>query len=185
MEAKQISGCSLPSSGSFTFQDDYGVIYEVEWDTTASGLDITTITKQPRIWGETGDGFRDGNVLFRRGLISSHRQIIRSDPDGYVIVSEGTSQQVGYYQSNFPCGPLPTDPFCYHLDCALADEIEALAACGPRWTDPENPDDDIVAWGTVMETAGDVEAVSQQLFQWVDVWGNDDDLVSTCPPGTG
>jgi hypothetical protein len=56
MEAKANPQCSLPPSGSFVFQDNYDIIYEVSWTTTASGFDITIITKQPRVWGQPDQG---------------------------------------------------------------------------------------------------------------------------------
>jgi hypothetical protein len=117
-------------------------------------------------------------------LISSQRQIIANTDSGYIIVSEGHNQEIGFYQASFPCGPLPTDPFCYHLNCGITDQIEFIANCGPRWTDPDNPNDLIVTWGDVEITVGGVIQITAQLFQWIDVWSDDEVIDSTCPDGT-
>lgn len=181
MEAKTKSGCSFPSSGSISYRDDYDIIYYVTWETTNSGLDITTVIHDGRVPGQVADGYRDGYALFRRGLITIKRQIIVITDVGYTIISEGDSQEIGYFQSTFPCGPRFVDPFCYHLDNAMSSDVEIVVSCGPRWTDPDVVADDDVTWGDVDLTDGLVVAESIQNFQWVDVWGQTDDLQSTCP----
>lgn len=158
--------------------DSYGVIYNSVWSTTASGFDITTTIKQPRVWGEANQGYKQGHALFRRGLVSVDRQIIAVGTDGYTIVAEGGQQDVQFFQSSFPCGPKPTDPFCYHFNNWATDEAEENVVCGPRWTDPDEDND--VVWGDVADSDGTVTTSSPELFQWVDVWGNDEELVGTC-----
>lgn len=177
---KSQRGCSTPASGNFVFQDDYGIIYRVSWETSRSGFDITTVIQDPRVPGEPGQGYKVGNALFRRGIVTVDRQILVDTADGYLIQSAGGSQHVDFFQSSFPCGPKPVDPFCYHVDNPLSEETDFIVTCGPRWTDPDEDIDDIVAWGDVDETGGLVVPASMQLFQWVNVWGQDDALQSTC-----
>lgn len=181
MEATAKRGCSFPPSGTLTYHDEYGVIYEVSWETTRSGLDVTTVTKDPRVPGQEASGYVVGHALFRRGTVTVDRDVIAADGDGYVIVASGGSQTVETFQSSFPCGPAAVDPFCYHLNNAITDDIDMPAACGPRWTDPEDDDDDVVSWGEVAATDGEVSQLTMQLFMWINVWGQDDELQSTCP----
>lgn len=180
MEAKVRRDCSVPATGNFVYQDEYGIVYRVSWETSRSGFDITTMIQDPRVPSQAPAGFRQGRVLFRRGLVTVDRQILQDTDDGYLIVSTGGSQEVGFFQTSFPCGPQPVDPFCYHLSNCVVDEIDLIMVCGPRWTDPDEGDDDIVAWGDVDVTDGLVISESPQLFQWVDVWSQDDSLQSTC-----
>lgn len=179
METQTFQLCSLPPSGSFIFKDSYDIIYEITWTTGPSGLDMNLVTKQPRVWGQPEEGFIRNHIEFRRGLISSQRQVIAQSGSDIVIVAEGGDQQIDIYQATFPCGPLPIDPFCYHFDCGVTDEVEFVVNCGPRWTDPDNPDDLIVSWGDV-DISGEVIALTSQLFQFIDVWANDEDITSTC-----
>jgi len=158
-EAKPLDNCRLPAAGAVFYRDPTGTLYEVSW-TTAAYLDITTITKQPYVWGEdpqlpAAPPVRAG-ALWRRGLITVQRQLLAGHPSGYVIVSEGANQYIGDYQDSFPCGPQPLDCFCYHLDSAVADDVSALITAGARWTDPDNPTGVAVTWG-----AG---------FAWIDAW---------------
>lgn len=177
---KSKRGCSTPPSGTFVYQDEYGIIYRVSWETTRSGLDITTIIQDPRVPGQPDQGYKQGKAMFRRGLVTVDRQILRDTDDGYMILSAGGVQEIDFFQHSFPCGPKPVDPFCYHLNNPMSDEVDAVVTCGPRWTDPDEPGDDVVAWGDVEETDGLVVAESAQLFQWVDLWTNSDNLQSTC-----
>lgn len=182
MEAKPKSEYSLPSSGSFRYVDDYKTIYEVTWETTTSGLDITTVTKVPYVWGQPDTGYRRGTALFRRGIVTTHRQIIANDPTGYVIRSEGFTQAVDFFQVNFPCGAQPYDPFGYHLNNGVSDSDDLIVTCGPRWADPDEAGDDNVSWGDISATGGDLVDITAQSFQWIDAWSNDEVLDSTCPP---
>lgn len=166
MESKPLTGCSFPSSGHTLFRDEYGTLFETTWNTAGDGkLDITTVMRQPYVWGEQPSGpfFRNG-VLFRRGVITTTRQLIAAHPSGYEIVSEGSEQVVGEYQDNFPCEAQPTDPFCYHLDSQVDDQMEIRVTQGPRYADPDAPDN---------VTQGPTEgAITWGNIQWTDVWGN-------------
>lgn len=157
MEVLSNPECTQPTSGSFNYIDDYGVRYEVSWQTTASGLDITTIIKQPFVWGETNSGYVVGHALFRRGMVSVQRQIFTDNDDGYTLVSEGSSQTISVYQDSFPCGPAPSDPFCYHLNNCATDDVDCPVITGPHWSDPNDPGDDGGSWGDGTST-------------WIDIW---------------
>lgn len=180
MEAQTKRGCSFPGSGSFVYQDAYDIIYRTSWETTRSGLDITTIIQDPRVPGQIQQARRDGRTLFQRGLVTIDRQILVDTDDGYMILSSGGSQEVEFFQTSFPCGPKPIDPFCYHLDNLFSETIAGVVTCGPRWTDPDVVADDVVTWGDVDQTDGLVVAESAQLFQWVSIWDQSDALESTC-----
>ena len=44
---------------------------------------------------------------------------------GYTILAEGCEQNVDTFQSNFVCGDdFPSDPFAFHIDCDVLDELE-------------------------------------------------------------
>src|SRR4051794_13013206 len=102
MEAKTLSGGLLPPTGGLFYRDPAGTLYEVDWFTTADAkIDITTVTKQPYVWGEDPGvaalpSVRDG-ALWRRGTVTIQRQILAAHPSGYEIVSEGSSQVVADY----------------------------------------------------------------------------------------
>lgn len=180
MEAKTKPEYGFPPSGSARYIDDYGVIYEVSWETTLSGLDITTIVRQPHVWGEADQGFVRGTTLFRRGLVSVQRQIIASDGGDYVIRSEGGEQSIDVFQASFPCGPKLTDPFGYHLNNYVTEDAAFLVTCGPRWADPDEAADDSVTWGDISVTGGGLVDLTPQSFAWIDVWNNDEQVDSTC-----
>ena len=131
------------------------------WATTIDAyIDMTTITRQPYVWGEdpslpAATPVRSG-ALWRRGIITTQRQLLAAHPDGYVIVSEGTEQHVGDYQDSFPCGQQPEDHFCYHLDSAVADDVTGIISSGARWTDPADQTGEAITWGNG--------------FAWVNIW---------------
>lgn len=180
MESTPKRNCSLPASGRLSYVDDYGIWYEVSWETTTSGLDITTVTKQPRVWGQADQGQKRGTILYRRGIITTTRQILVDSSTGYIIRSTGHTQEIGLFQVNFPCGPKPIDPFCYHLNGGIVDDIENVVTCGPRWTDPDELNDNNVGWDDV-SSGGIITPVLQQSMQFIDVWSNSENVVSTCP----
>lgn len=181
-ETKELANCSLKTSGKFVYQDEHGVIYDVSWSTATNGdLDITTITKNPVVWGESPAHKYVNNVLFCRGTITTERQILRVVDGGYVIAAEGSQQVIDFFQATFPCGPKPTDPFCYHYNNAIADDVSSIVGCGPHFTDPSNPDDNLIVWADVhADGTTFLSDPSKRAFQWVNVWNNDDDLTGTC-----
>lgn len=177
MEVKARPDCAMPNSGSFTYQDEYEIIYEVSWQQSLKGLDITTVVKDPRIPGVQQTGFVRNHAIYRHGLISIERMVIATVDAGYMIVSAGGTQEEGDIQVSFPCGPRPIDPFCHHLGNPYVDDVTNVITCGTRWTDP---DVDVgVSWDDV-DTGGVTVSVTQQSFQWTDVWNNDVHTQSTC-----
>lgn len=150
MEAKLTP--SLPPSGQFTYRDQYDTIYEVSWHTTlgpgrgVGQLDITTVIKQPYVWGQPDSGVVHDHTLFRRGIVTAHRQVLSLHQSGYMIVSEGTDQSIQLFQASFPCGPQPGNPFLYHLNSRVVDELDARVVDGPRWADPASDGDAALTW---------------------------------------
>lgn len=127
------SGCSLPSTGSFKYKDDYDIIYEVSWVVVEGITDIITVTKDPRIPGIDSSGYVKDGAVYRKGVITTIRQIIVNN----IVEAEGTEQIVGYYQSNLKCGDVRFEnPFAYGIDCAFQDNVEVFVSNGPRWIDP-------------------------------------------------
>jgi len=162
----------IAESGHIFTEDEYKAQYVVDWETVRGDLDITTEIRQPYVWGEEPDGFVKNNILFRRGMITVKRQIIRPLDEGYMIVAEGSSQYIDYIRMNYPCGGGPTDPFTYHCNCSVLDEIECIVTEGSRWADPDNPEDTDIIWGD-METDGSlVPTTDDVLIEWDDVWSN-------------
>jgi hypothetical protein len=171
---------TIPDQGTVFFQDEYGIIYESFWEIVNSRMDITTVTKSPRVWGEDPEGFIQNRRVFRKGIITTIRQILEINEDGtYIIIGEGSEQKVDFFQTTFGCGDeRPEDRFCYHLDCAITEDVQPLVTEGTRWTDPENPDDDEVVWpDLVVDSAGivigsDLSGISgDTIFEFIDVWG--------------
>ena len=178
-----------PPSGSIFYRDDYGTLYTVEWETTdyegVELLDFTTIIKQPYVPGEEPSGEIIDRQVFRRGVCTIQRQIFAMTEDGYVVVAEGESQTICNIQTTFRCAAGPTDPFLYHLDSYVCDEVTSVVTCGPRFTDPDEPDDDHVRFPDVAADGSVIYDPLEQPFQFVDVWANEEDLISVCEPETG
>lgn len=177
----------FPPSGSIFFKDIYSQLYNVEWETILHDglelLDFTTVVKIPYVWGQIDEGFIKDKQVFRRGICMTQRQIFAPAIDGYEIVAEGESAIICIFQSTFSCGTAPTDPFRHHLDQALCDQIEGIVACGPRFADPAEPNDDEVLFSEISLTGAIVEIPCSQPFQFVDVWKNDETLTAVCNPG--
>ena len=185
-----ISDGEIPDSilpeGSVYWKDEYDVIHEINWVYQDNFIDILAVTKSPHVWGEEDSGYMSGYQVFRRGIITSVRQIIRINDDGtYEIRGEGSTQKIDYFRTNVLCGEQPfVDNFCYHLDCIMSDKVDTQVVCGPRWVPCE---DDEVQWPMlVLDSSGTVVGteVSEnvQPFAWVNVWGNqeEDDLTGVC-----
>lgn len=183
-------GLEIDPEGRVHFKDEYGVIYEMEWVVTDDILDILFTTKQPRVWGEPASGFVRNRQVFRKGIITTIRQIIRAETDGsYTIIGQGSDQKVDTFVSNVICGEEPfVDNFCFHLDCYVTDEIEFDVLCGPRWV---GCDDNTVQWSElVTNSSGDVISFATpedvQPFQWIDVWDTEpDDITGICVTNLG
>lgn len=92
-------------------------------------IDISWTTMEPRVWGRQAQGFIQNKKIFREGMITASRQVIKIEPSGDTsILAEGYEQWVGFFQTNFSCGddPLPEDPFIYHYSCAITDDVEMI-----------------------------------------------------------
>ncbi len=158
-----------PASGKFTYQDDYGQIYTSQWEPTSDGgTDYTTIIEQPYVWGELPEGEIVNQQLFRRGIRTIHRQVLRDVEGGVELVLEGYTQETALIQTSFHCSTAPIDPFKFHIDQMIRDDLTILVSDGPRFADPDNPDDVVAIWGTV-NMDGSVNSTSDSL-QWIDVW---------------
>lgn len=176
---------SIGSEGSVRYKDDYGVIHESTWVYVDNIMDIYTVTKLPHVWGEPDTGYVKNGRVYRRGIITTTRQIIRVESDGSpTIRGEGSTQEVGYFQTNVVCGDVPyIDDFCFHFDCMVTDEVRSMVVCGTRWVDCQ---DDMVEWPHLSTgSGGSVNGIilsGKQPFQWVNVWGNDEsgDITAVC-----
>ncbi len=159
-------------SGTLFYADDYGQQYHVEWSTSNGIIDITTITMQPYVWGEEAKGYIENNILYRYGIVSVIRQLLKPLTSGYEIISEGYSQSKEYFRTNFNCVQGPSDDFKYHLNCGLVDEEYFITTEGSHWSTGE--DDDMSTWydvdtgGTGIDLTGDT--YPSEEMTWVDVW---------------
>jgi hypothetical protein len=125
----------LPPSGEFFFVDSYGIIHEASFETDSNRVDITFTTRDPRVWNEDPTGSikktNGGNRVFRRGTVTTCRTIselpdpIPNQPQFAKILADGCTQEIATFQSTFGCGDkLPKEPFAFHLECGLVDELE-------------------------------------------------------------
>lgn len=161
----------IQPSGHIFFVDEWTQQYVVDWRTVGTNIDITSEIRQPYIWGEEPQGYVDNHIVYRYGMITIHRQILKPLSNGYEIIAEGVSFYEDYIQMNFPCGGGPTDPFVYHLDCALLDVPYFKVLIGPHWADPDDPDDDTAVWGDLDITGAPVTLTAGlQPLEWIDVW---------------
>lgn len=161
---------SYPPSGSLFFVDSYGTQYSSQWETVDGLLDITCITSEPQVWGQTQKGsISNRSNVFREGVITVERQVIQPTSTGYIIIADGVSQYVDMIRVTWPCGQQPSDPFAIHLDSEVGDDVGLLVGNGSCWTDISDSSEPSVVWGTV-GLAG-TEAGSGQVLDWVNVWG--------------
>jgi len=173
----------LPN-GSYYYKDQYGVIYEGIWNykLDISGLyrtlDISYSIKSPGVWGEDPDGYLDGLAVFRKGIITNTRKVIRVYLDGsYEVTYEVCEQKIGFFQTNLLCGEdRYVDNFCFHLDCNITDEVDSFVLCGTRWTEVG---DTQVEWPELsLDSSGVNGYLSNpgkvQPFIFMDVWNNDE-----------
>jgi len=166
----------MNQTGNIFYKDEYDQIYEVSWETIGGSIDITTITKQPYVWNQKREGYIKNRTLFRKGIITVHRQVLKTTTDGYIIVAEGASQYVDYFQATFPCEVGPVDVFKHHLDCVTLDEEEIVINDGPRWADPGISNDDYVLWreinpdGSVVGESSTAVTAGTEAIEWLDVW---------------
>lgn len=115
----------FPPSGQYLFVDEYGIIYDGMFEVFGDRIDITQVKRDPRVAGEPDSGYVENRRVFRRGTVTTCRQIMEGSDTSVTILAEGSEQVIETFQSNFVCGdPRPSDPFAYHLDCGVIDELE-------------------------------------------------------------
>jgi hypothetical protein len=126
---------------------------------------------QPYVWGARQDGYVKDGILYRLGIITVIRQIIKVISCGYEIVADGSSQYTDYVQMNYPCGGGPVDTFMHHLDYIVSDNTESRIVDGSNWSDP----DDLVntaVWCDVDEFGECSSSATETTLSWTDVWTN-------------
>jgi len=163
----------MKPDGSLLYKDEYEQIYKIDWSTIGAVIDITTIIQQPYVWGEAPKGYIENGVLFRYGVISVIRQIIKPLEIGYMIVAEGISQYKDYVQMNYPCQIGFQDDFKFHLTNNISDEVRMIISSVSRWADPDVPVDENAIWGDVYDGGTEVEFTAtggSDVLTWVDVW---------------
>jgi len=163
----------MKPSGSVFYKDDYDTIFRIEWQTVGAVIDLTTMTFQPYIWGKTKQGYIQNGILFRLGIITIHRHVIKPIIDGYEIIAEGVSQYTDYVQMNFPCETGPIDLFKHHLNSQIIDEVGIKILEGSHWADPDDPDDIDAIWGDINLNGSSLELTGiggLDILQWIDVW---------------
>lgn len=163
----------MKPSGSVFYQDEYDTIYKIDWETIGNVIDITSIIETPYVWGKSRSGYRKGLTLYRYGMISVQRQLIRPLNDGYEIVAEGSAAYEDYIQMNYNCGRVPSDIFKHHLNYVVADEIECRSILGTHWADPEEPEDVDCTWADVGLLGTDESphlSAGYDVLVWLDVW---------------
>lgn len=160
-------------SGNIFYKDHYDTIYRIEWATVGTVIDFTIITMQPYVWGKPHEGYVLNGILFRLGIVTVQRQVLRVFDGGYEIVAEGSSQYEDFIQMNFPCETGPIDNFRYHLNCSVVDEVNCKVLEGPHWADPDDPEDADAIWGDLSPDGSslDVTATGElDILEWTDVW---------------
>lgn len=160
----------MQSQGTIFFKDDYDVVYHTTWETIGGVLDVTSTVGSPIVWGEQASGYQLNGILYRRGIITITRQVLRPLANGYEIVAEGVSQFIDFIQMNYPCQPGPQDNFKYHLNNPLVDQTEIVVTDGPHWADPDVSTDADMVWGD-LDSGGSPVPISGTVLEFIDVWG--------------
>ena len=129
--------CEIPATGHIKYKDSYGIIYVADWEYYNNTIDITWTTYDPHIPGENPSGFMIGMQVYRKGIITTTRQIIErleTSTNGEYdidITLESTVQVVDYFRTTFDCGDeVAKDTFKYHLDCGITDDLEIETGSG-------------------------------------------------------
>lgn len=167
----------FPDDGSFTYKDDYGIIYEIMWETLpdkkkpVSYLDFVTVKKDPRRLGISSDAGRVKNrQLYADGTVSITRQLFTNKNDGTIVLTaEGYEESFNEFQSTFLCGKQFVNPFVNQLDTPITEEIDGLVDAGPHWADPDldNTSAEDTWWADVDDSA----ATTGGRLTWIDVFG--------------
>ena len=165
-----IGPTAFPSKGSFSYKDEYDIVYEINWDTipdrrnkALSYIDFLTIIKDPRIWGKT-DRKRKyiGRELHYEGTISTTRLVFTKTPDRIWLSAEGAEQVVGQFQVSYLCNSPYTDPSVYKLDNSITEQPEGVVKSGPAWASAEG-DTSSSIWADPTGTIG--------AMTWISIFG--------------
>jgi hypothetical protein len=152
----------MNSEGEIFYRDEYDQIYKSAWETDSFGqIDISTTIYQPYVWGRPDQGFVKNGQLFRLGVITEQRQLIRQMNGVYEVLASGANQYVDYFQTTFICESGPYDNFKHKLDCYFIDTDDYTVGIGPSWAEPEGSSGSI--WG-------DPDVQTDQDLVWLDVW---------------
>jgi hypothetical protein len=158
--------------GSIFFKDQYDQQYKVDWTTNNNVIDITTIIMQPYVIGSPPLGYVRSNTIYKKGLITVKRQIIRLIEGGYIIQAEGIESYIDDIQITYPCGGGPIDNFKHHLNNYSQDDCNGIVIDGPHWSDISESGigciwDDLNNDGS---PAGLTVTGGANILYWVDVW---------------
>lgn len=159
----------MEPSGRIHYQDSYGQLYETEWETINGVIDIISIIRQPYVWGEIENGYIENGIVYKEGVVTINRQVLRLSTDGYIIIAEGTTQVIDYIQTTFTCGIGPLDRFKYHLDCSISDEDEVRITEGPHLSDPSVIGDSSI-WADLNPDGTPIDSTDVNVMEWIDVW---------------
>jgi hypothetical protein len=162
----------MQPNGSIFFKDEYDVIYNIDWSTVGDVIDLTSVTSQPGVWGKRPEGYIKHGILYRKGIITAERQVLRIYTGGYEIVAAGISQYEDFIQMNFPCQQGPKDNFKYHLNNSPVDDLEFRTRVGPRWADPNDPYDDDMVWCDLDVSGNPIPQTGEEPLAFIDVWAN-------------
>jgi hypothetical protein len=159
---------AFPEQGSFSYQDEWGQIYEVEWKSIPANpdgyqlLDLVTVIKDPRVWGRSAQlgGMNRDKRIERVGIITTTRQIFRKINGGYSLMAQGSQQVVGPFVTTARCGKMFTNPFLHDVNNRVASSISVQVESGPAFTTP----------GVTGSSWGDPDSPAGSDLQWVDVF---------------
>ena len=164
---------AIADSGHIKYEDDYTQKYEVKWETINGVIDITTITQQPYMWGIAAEAKIENGILYRKGIVTIHRQAIEILTDGYVILAEGTSQFYDFIKMNYLCESPPIDVFKYHLECQVTDDVSPSIVEGSRWADPSDIDDADMIWCDLYADGTPIPLTSTDpstCLEWIEIF---------------
>lgn len=159
----------MKPAGSVYYRDEYGQLYNVDWNTNNGIVNILTIIRQPYIWGQQSQHKLEDGILYQMGTITTIAQSIKLIDGGYVILAEGQHQEVGYVQVSFSCQTQPKNNFVYDLNNFISCDIDNIVSDGSCWTSVSLSNN--VIWGNVNNDGTVSDSVtSGSILQWLDVW---------------
>jgi hypothetical protein len=163
----------IDTNGSVFYQDDYGQLYRTTWEVKSDRISITSAVFQPYIWGKESEVIRRNNNIYKEGIVTVTEQILQPVEYGYIIIAEGTTQYEDYIQLTFNCEMGPRDDFKYHLHNLCTDQVISAITSGPRWADPDDPNDVNCIWADVNNDGSPVDITATggvDILSWIDVW---------------